>query len=79
MTDLSWKVVNVNPAWSATLGWSADDLVGNNAEWLIHPDDRERSLEEVANQARGQSTPHFENRILCKDGSYRLLSWLAVR
>jgi C4-dicarboxylate-specific signal transduction histidine kinase len=27
----------------------------------------------------GQATPHFQNRILCKDGSYRLLSWLAVR
>jgi PAS domain S-box-containing protein len=78
VTDLTGKVVNVNPAWSATLGWSADELVGNKAEWLIHPDDRERSLEEVANLARGQSTPHFENRILCKDGSYRWLSWLAV-
>ena len=31
MTDLNGKVVNVNPAWSATLGWSADELVGNNA------------------------------------------------
>ncbi len=79
VTDLSGKVVNVNPAWSATLGWSADELVGNKADWLIHPDDRERSLQELANQARGRGTPHFENRILCKDRSYRWLSWLAVQ
>ena len=79
VTDLSGRIVNVNPAWSATLGWSADDLLGQSAERLIHPDDRERSLEELANQASGQATPHFQNRILCKDGSYRLLSWLAVR
>ena len=31
VTDLNGKVVNVNPAWSATLGWSADELVGNKA------------------------------------------------
>jgi hypothetical protein len=24
------------------------------------------------------TAPYFENRILCKDGSYRWLSWLAV-
>ena len=79
VTDLNGRVVNVNPAWSATLGWSADDLLGQSEERLIHPDDKERSLEELANQALGQATPHFQNRILCKDGSYRLLSWLAVR
>jgi len=79
VTDLSGRVVNVNPAWSATLGWSADDLVGQSAERLVHPDDRERSLEELANQALGRATPHFQNRVLCKNGSYRLLSWLAVR
>ena len=78
VTDLSGRVVSVNPAWSATLGWSADDLVGQSAERLIHPDDRDRSLEELANQAAGRGTPHFQNRILRRDGTYRLLSWLAV-
>jgi PAS domain S-box-containing protein len=79
VTDLSGNVVNVNPAWSATLGWSRDDLVERGTQALIHPDDRERSLAELANLATGRSTPHFENRILCKDGSYRWLSWLSVR
>jgi PAS domain S-box-containing protein len=78
VTDLSGTVLNVNPAWSATLGWSPDNLIGGTAEWLIHPDDLERSRTELANLVEGQSTPHFENRILCKDGSYRWLSWLAV-
>jgi PAS domain S-box-containing protein len=78
VTDLSGSVLNVNPAWSTTLGWSRDDLMDRGAEWLIHPDDRERSLAELANLVAGRSTPHFENRILCKDGSHRWLSWLAV-
>jgi PAS domain S-box-containing protein len=78
VTDLSGRALNVNPAWSATLGWSRDDLVNNSTEWLIHPDDRERSLAELADLVAGRSMPYFENRILCKDGSYRWLSWLAV-
>ncbi len=79
VTDLTGKVVDINPAWSATLGWSADDLVDATAEWLIHPDDRGRSFRDFVNEAVGNGAPHFEMRILHKDGSYRLLSWLAVR
>ena len=79
VTDLSGKIINVNPAWSATLGWSPNDLVGDSVEWLIHPGDKDRSFHEFVNQAIGQGAPHLENRIRCKDGSYRLLSWLAVR
>ena len=78
VTDLSGKVVDINPAWSATLGWSADDLVGDTAEWLIHPNDRDRSREFV-NEAAGNGAPHCQMRILHKNGAYRLLSWLAVR
>ena len=69
---------NVNPAWTAVLGWTADDLVGKTADWLIHPDDRERSREELVRLQNGQPSPHFENRIQCQDGSYRWLSWRAM-
>jgi len=77
VSDVSGKILNINPAW-ATLGWSPDDLVGKNGEWLVHPDDRERSFAELANLIAGGNTRHLENRILCKDGSYRWLSWFAV-
>ena len=79
VTDLNGKVVDINPAWSATLGWSADDLVGDTAELLIHPDDRDRSFRDFVNEAARNGAPHFQMRFLHKDGSYRLLSWLAVR
>ena len=78
VSDLNGKILNVNPAWSATLGWSHGDLVGKTADGLVHPDDRDRSHAERANLAAGQKVQHFENRILCKDGSYRWLAWRAV-
>jgi diguanylate cyclase (GGDEF)-like protein len=42
---------------------------------LIHPDDLERTLE-VGGWAQGEIN-HFENRYLCKDGSWRSLVWTA--
>ena len=76
--DSSGSILNINPAWRTTLGWSPDDLVGKNAAWLLHPEDRERSFAERANLSAGRRTLHFENRILRKEGSYRWLSWFAV-
>ena len=78
VNDSNGIILNVNPAWSVTLGWSPDDLVGKSGEWLIHPDDRERSMAEIPNLVAGRKTRRLENRIICKDGSYRWLSWSAV-
>ena len=78
VSDSEGKIRNVNPAWTAILGWAAGDLVGKTGEWLIHPDDRERSREELVGLQAGKPSPYFENRIQCKDGSYRWLSWRAM-
>jgi len=78
VSDSDGNILNINPAWSSTLGWSPDDLIGKSAEWLVHPDDRDRSRTERASLAAGNKTQHLENRVMCKDGSYRWLSWFAV-
>jgi PAS domain S-box-containing protein len=78
VTDAQGTVLNINPAWTATLGWTYDDLVGKTGEWLIHPDDRERSLGELVGLRTGKPSDYFENRIQCKDGSYRWLSWRSI-
>jgi PAS domain S-box-containing protein len=78
VSDSSGNILNANPAWSSMLGWSPDDLIGKPSEWLVHPDDRDRALAERASLTAGNKTQHLENRIVCKDGSYRWLSWFAV-
>ena len=40
VADASGKLLSINPAWTATLGWSEGDLLGTTFEWLCHPDDR---------------------------------------
>jgi PAS domain-containing protein len=44
VADLEGKYLSVNPAWTATLGWSAADLLGKTSRWLLHPDDVEKRL-----------------------------------
>ncbi len=70
--------LSVNPAWTTTLGWSHEDLVGKTSEWLEHPDDVERTRAEVRHLGRSGVIPRFENRFRHKDGSYRWISWTAV-
>jgi PAS domain S-box-containing protein len=79
VSDPSGGILNINPAWGTILGWSPGDLVGKTAEWLLHPEDRERSFAELANLSAGRKVLHFENRIKSQDGSYRWLSWFAVQ
>jgi PAS domain S-box-containing protein len=78
VSDSSGNILNVNPAWSATLGWSPEELAGKSSDWAIHPDDRERARVELVNLLAGKRTQNFETRVLCKNGSYRWLSWHAV-
>ncbi len=76
--DADGNVLNVNPAWQASLGWSPDDLVGKSIASLVHADDQVRSSLARANLVAGRETRHFENRMMAKDGSCRWLSWFAV-
>lgn len=78
VTDLKGIVLNVNPAWLSTLGWTSDELVGNSLGRLVHREDRVRSYDEFSRLVASGRTKHFENRVSCKDGSFRWLSWRAV-
>jgi PAS domain S-box-containing protein len=78
VADMAGKYLSVNPAWSVTLGWSESDLLGKSSEWLLHPDDRERTRAEIGLLAMGRKTTRFESRFRHKDGSYRWLSWKSV-
>jgi PAS domain S-box-containing protein len=78
VADTNGTLLSVNPAWTATLGWSERDLLGKTADWLCHPDDMARTHLELARLVGGRKTPLFENRFRHKDGSYRWLSWTAA-
>ena len=70
---------DLNPAWSQTLGWSIEELMAKPYIEFVHPEDVEPTNRESNEQlAAGLKTLSFENRYVCKDGSYRWLSWNAT-
>ncbi|WP_437934426.1 PAS domain S-box protein [Sorangium sp. So ce341] len=68
---------DLNPAWERTLGWSIDELRAKPYIEFVHPGDREATLAETNALFNGRATSRFDNRYLCKDGSYRWLGWAA--
>lgn len=68
----------VNPAWEATLGFTVEEMLAKPFIDFIHPDDRDATNAAYAKQIeQGKDIVEFENRYLCKDGSYRWLFWNA--
>lgn len=70
--------LSINPAWTRTLGWKPDEIVGRTSEWLEHPDDVAKTKAELQRLATGRTTLEFDNRLRTRDGDYRTLSWTAV-
>ena len=65
----------LNPAWEKALGFSVEELLARPAIEFVHPDDRARSRELAAPLRSGVDVVHYENRYVCKDGSFRWISW----
>ncbi len=65
----------VNPAWTRTLGWSADELLSRPFLDFVHPDDVASTQQALAVLQTGKPVMGFENRYRSRDGSYRWMSW----
>jgi PAS domain S-box-containing protein len=68
----------LNPAWEKTLGFSREELLSKPMFHFVHPDDRERSFDQNRKVRSGGQALAFQNRYVCKDGSYRWLLWNAT-
>lgn len=68
----------LNPAWTTTLGYSIKELLGKPFIEFSHPDDRKAKLAEFEKLKQGINSTYFENRYLCKDGSYKWIAWSMV-
>lgn len=68
-------LTQVNPAWTKVLGWQKEELENLHVLKIIHPDDHESTKAVIGSLTTGESLKDFENRFLCKDGSYRWICW----
>lgn len=76
--DFSGYFKRLNPAWEQTLGFTRAELMSKPFIEFVHPDDREATLNQNRLVRAGGHARGFENRYLCKDGSYRWFLWNAA-
>jgi PAS domain S-box-containing protein len=70
--------IQLNPVWEPTLGYTAGELRSKSLLELVHPEDRTTTAEQLTRLKMGDAPAYFENRYLCRDGSFRWLGWTAA-
>ena len=69
----------LNPMWEKTLGFTVEELKTKPFLEFVHPEDQEATIAEAQKlMTTGEDVVAFENRYLCKDGSYKWLLWSAT-
>jgi PAS domain S-box-containing protein len=69
---------NVNPAWTAVLGYSPEEMLARPWADFVHPDDLEATIAVASQLFAGATVVHFENRYFHKSGGVRWLQWTAA-
>ncbi len=77
MSRVDWDglITLANPAYQQLLGYSEDEMVGRQYSDFVHPDDVAgvRALDRQLREK--EKVASFDIRMLCKDGSERLVAW----
>lgn len=77
LVDEGGTIVFVNPASQSIFGFLPADMIGRRMLDFIHPDDKDRTVEEMGHILSGRDGRGFENRYLRKDGSVVHIMWTA--
>jgi len=76
--DFSGYFKRLNQAWETMLGFTTEELMSKPFIEFVHPDDRDRTASQNRDVRGGGQARSFENRYVCRDGSYRWLLWNAT-
>jgi PAS domain S-box-containing protein len=72
------RLKSINPAWSAALGRSDDELLASPFAAVIHPDDLALTADVVATLQGGNPVHQFHVRLVKADGEAIPYAWSAV-
>ncbi len=75
--DLDGVFRSVSPSVEATLGWTADQMIGHSLFEFLLPEDEHAVREGLALLAEGTGRPS-ETRYRHRDGGFRWLSWVST-
>ena len=78
VADAQGVWLNVNPAWTRSLGWDAEELLNKTTQWLERPNAKVSTHDRLSKLREGE-TFSFESKLRARGGEYRVLSWRGVR
>ena len=78
IVDRWGNILRVSPSAEAMLGYCPEELIGESAAKLLHPDDLASTRNEMRLARRGRSRRNFDCRYVHKDGHIVTLSWVGV-
>jgi PAS domain S-box-containing protein len=65
----------VNPAFTKVLGWEEEHLLNTSSFEFYHPDDVQKTVEELKSQSEGKETVNFLQRFKTVWGYYKTIAW----
>ncbi|RXP53646.1 PAS domain S-box protein [Lutibacter sp. HS1-25] len=71
--------IEANKAVTRILGYSVEEFFSRNFLDFVYLDDKRRTLNEMFKLRAGEEITFFENRCICKDGTYKWMSWHATK
>ncbi len=78
VTDGFGNFIQVSPSVKTILGLNPDDMIGHSATEFIHPDDLEKTRDEMRAARRGAVKRSFEARYYHDDGHEVTLNWMGT-
>lgn len=78
VTDRQGRFIDVSPSSFGLLGYRPEEMIGRGAIDFIHPDDLEKTRDEMRAGRRGRQQRNFATRYLHRDGHSVTLSWAGV-
>jgi PAS domain S-box-containing protein len=77
VVDSQGKCQSVTGACERIFGYTPAEMAGKQMLDLVHPEDRERTLQSIDRVMGGFLQRYFENRYVRKDGGVVYISWSA--
>ncbi len=76
--DEGFRFSEVNPAIQKRLGYTPEELLGTNIQTLVHPDDKEKTYEDLTRCKNLAAELSFESRLKRKDSGFLYAEWTVV-
>jgi two-component system, sensor histidine kinase and response regulator len=78
VAHLDGRLIRVNGAMASALGMTAEQLLTTPFIELVHPDDKDRIIDQLRQLEAGEHVVGSEVRARCSDGTYKDMVWDAV-